>query len=235
MALILGGAFLAGVVANTLLFLTHLTSVPLRWALAVVASYLAFFVLIRLWLAYIRANVSGFAVPDFSLDVPWTGRGAAQAFRGGRGGSFGGAGAGGSWGEPVSQPASLSSSPARTGGARWLPRLSVDIDLDEKAVVILIAFAALVLSVAGAALYMIWNAPSILGDAAFQLALSASLIRAARGMTSAGWVGGVVRRTWIPFAIVFVLALGFGLVVRHYCPDSPTLRSVVSQCLTAAP
>jgi hypothetical protein len=234
MALILLGACLAGVVANTILFLARVTSLPVRYALAVVASYLAFLVLVRVWLAYVRADVSRLPVPDLALDWPsWSSRGGGQvakAFPGGRGGSFGGAGSQGSWTEPASRPASL----ARSGGSRWLPDLSLDIDLDEKAVVILIAFAALVLSVTGAAVYMIWNAPSILGDAAFQLALAASLIRGARRMAPTWWVGGVVRRTCIPFAIVLVFALAFGLVVRAYCPGSPTLRAVVTQCLTSS-
>jgi hypothetical protein len=237
MALILGGAGLAGVAANAMLFLAHVTSMPCRYALAVAVSYLAFLGLVRVWLACVRADVRQLPLPDVSLDWPsWSSRGGgqvAQAFRGGRGGSFGGAGAQGSWTEPVPRQASVSSSGVRSGGSRWLPDLSLDIDLDEKAIVILIAFAALVLSVAGAAVYMIWNAPSILGDAAFQLALSASLIGAARRMAPTWWVGGVVRRTCIPFAIVLVLAVAFGLVVRGYCPRSPTLRAVVTQCLAA--
>jgi hypothetical protein len=239
MLLILTGSCLAGVVASKLLFLAHVTSIPLRHALAVVASYLAFLGLVRLWLAYIRWTPTLSSV-DLPLDLPWSGRGGGQTFGGGRGGRFGGAGAQGSWGD-TPQPAT--SSVAGVGaprassstGSRWLSGWGFDVDLDEKALVILLAFAALVLAVLGSGVYMIWNAPSILGDAAFQVALSAGLIRASRRLESMGWVGGVCRRTWIPFAIVFTLAVAFGLVVRAYCPDSPTLRAVVSECLTRRP
>jgi hypothetical protein len=78
---------------------------------------------------------------------------------------------------------------------------------------------------------MIWNAPSILADAAFQLALSASLLRTTRRIDATGWVGSVWRSTRIPFAIIPVLAATFGFVVSGYCPDSPTPRSVVNECL----
>lgn len=234
MTLILGATFGGGLVANRLLLTLHVTSMPLRYVLAVVAAYAVFFVLVRLWCAYVRWTWRKL-VPDLdvSLDLPGAWRGGGRPFTGG-GGRFGGAGAQGSWAESAApRQAGLTSSKLQASG--WLPDVSFDIDLDEKAVAILLAFSVLLLSIAGAAGYIIWYAPSILPDAAFQLALAAGLAKRARRMDPLGWVGSVWRSTWIPFAVVGMLALGFGLIVNWYCPGAATLKIVWTICLRAKP
>ena len=246
MTLILGATFCGGLVASRLLVMLHVTSMPLRYVLAVVASYVVFFVLVRLWCAYIRWTWRQLASDvNASWDLSGGGRGGGGLFAG-HGGRFGGAGAQGSWAESAApQQAGLTSSELQASGAGsstpsghssgWLPDVSFDIDLDEKAVVILIAFSVLLLSIAGAAVYMIWYAPSILPDAAFQLALATGLVKRARRMDPTGWIGSVWRGTWIPFAVVGVLAMGFGFVVNWYCPGAATLTSVWTVCLQAKP
>jgi hypothetical protein len=56
MSLILIGTALVGLLASKLLLLSHVTSMVLRYPLAVVISYLAFSGFIKLWLSYITSH-----------------------------------------------------------------------------------------------------------------------------------------------------------------------------------
>jgi len=49
-------------------------------------------------------------------------------------------------------------------------------------------------------------APDILTEAAFGAVLAGSLARKAKQQSTAGWVAGVIKKTWWPFTIVLVLA-----------------------------
>jgi hypothetical protein len=56
MSLILAGVVLAGVGASRVLLALGVRSPPLRWLLVLVLAYLVFFVLVRLWMAYIAST-----------------------------------------------------------------------------------------------------------------------------------------------------------------------------------
>jgi hypothetical protein len=214
MTFILTGTFLAGLAGTKVLLALGVTSLPLRYALAVCGSYLVFLVLIRLWLAYVGA-ARGL---DFQGDgIDWSRHGAhavSDALSTG-GGGFGGGGATGTWGQ------NAASVPAKGGGGGGGGG-GFSLDADEFVIVIL--FLALVLSLVVIGIYVIYTAPALLGEAAFEALLAGALARRARGVDRPGWVGVVWRATVWPFLLVLVLTVGLGWAVQRRCPDARVLR-----------
>jgi len=79
-----------------------------------------------------------------------------------------------------------------------------------------------------ASIYLVIQAPPILGEAAFELILASSL---ARSKKRTSWAESVLRATWIPFVIVWVLAMAFGGAADAFCPDSDRFMRVITECL----
>ena len=78
--------------------------------------------------------------------------------------------------------------------------------------------------------YILWFAPDILSEAIFGATLAGSLARAAKRQDNEGWVSGVVKKTWWPFAIVFAVAMAFAFYANAHYPAAHTL----GEALTAA-
>ena len=233
MAAILVCVLLSGVVCSALLLHLGLRSMPWRYLLAVTGSYLVFFALIRLWLLYVSiagggrslgpgsgfgdlGNLGG-GFPDWS---PSTGSGFSPG-----GGSFGGGGASASFDAPGRSGGGASSggSWSSSSGSGW------GLDLDDGWLV-LVTFVLLLLAVTGTGVYLVYQAPHILGEAAFQVALATSLRGVAKRVVSFGWTGSVFRSTWIPFSIVLAMAGIFGWVAQDYCSKASKITEVLFAC-----
>jgi len=232
MAAILACVLLSGVVVSALLLWLGLASMPWRYMLAVAGSYLVFFALIRLWLLYVSRG-AGAMVPGVDLgDLGNAGvgfpswRGSGSGFRPG-GGRFGGGGASAGFDGPSGGGTSGSLSVGSSGGSG---SGGGGLDLDDGWLVLL-AFAVFLLAVTGAGLYLVYQAPHILGEAAFQVALATSLHRAAKRAVTLGWTGSVLWSTWIPFSVVLVMAGIFGAVAQHYCPTTRKITEVLFLCV----
>lgn len=260
MALILGGVFLAGVLANKLFLLIGMRSPVLRYPLAVLAGYAVFIVLVRLWIEHIarigrisvRESHSSGSGPDLSGVVDgWGGGGggggsAADIKPEFGGGSSGGGGASDLWSAPARPgpvSASFANEPATPGfasasgsssGSKWPSFGLGDLDFDSDSIWILVVFALFVAVLVAAGGYVIYQAPDILSDAAVQAALAGGLLGPARRLSGAGWVESVVRRTCIPLILVLAMALVFGLVVHHYCPGAAKFTEALHGCLVTA-
>jgi hypothetical protein len=52
-------------------------------------------------------------------------------------------------------------------------------------------------------------------------------VHSTRKIGSAGWVGSVVRDTWIPFAVVLILTVVFAATAHHYHPAARTLPELI--------
>jgi uncharacterized membrane protein (DUF485 family) len=229
MTFILGATFAAGLMTTKLLLAIHLNNLGVRYAIAVCAAFAVFLGFIKLWLAYVgylALRKSWGDSIDFTSDgvnVPLGGGGsggggAVPSFSGG-GGSGGGGGATGSWGTPSS-----SSSGGGGSGSKF------DLDFgDDWGVIILIAL--LVLAILLASVYVIYAAPAILSEAAFNAALAGALARRTRHVSSGGWVGSVFRATVLPFLAVLTLATATGWYAHKHCPSATRLREAVS-CAT---
>ena len=244
MSLIIGGCFLGGVIANKLLMLMNVAALPIRYVLAILAAYLVFFMLVRLWLLYVsrqRGNLD-FNIDLLDLPIPRLPKAdsrshSTEAF-GGQGGDFSGAGASGSWrggsanGLPSTlsierQPVAVDAVPKGSHGG-----CDVSLDCDEgPAIIIIVALAALIAAIFGAGLYLIFEAPAILTDAAFEMALSAGLVKSLKRMDRPNWIGNVFLNTWKPFAVTVCLALLFGVLAQHYCPGAHMLKELYDACL----
>jgi hypothetical protein len=247
MFVILGLTIAAGVLSTHILYAIRFTNMAWRYGIAVGAAYAAFIGLIRLWLRYVTYCISartnsdldwlggfdltsdGFAI---SLPSPSSSGGSAakEVFESG-GGRFGGGGATGSWGEPSSAPmraavATTSKSPSSSsssGGGGF----GLDLDEDLGLIILVIVLA---LAIAIAAIWLIWAAPVILGEAAFQTALAAALARKTKTMTrDSAWVGSVVKATILPFVAVLAAAVALGWYAHHHC-ESATRLSDAFQC-----
>jgi hypothetical protein len=97
--------------------------------------------------------------------------------------------------------------------------------LDEAPLLFVVVVVALLLS--GAAL-LVWNAPFILTEAAFELALVGALGARARDLARAGWSGSLLRTTAVPYALTLALALAVGWAAHAHCPSAERLRDAWS-------
>jgi hypothetical protein len=235
MTVILGGTFAAGLLTTKLLLAIHYDNLAVRYAIAVCAAFAVFLGFIKLWLAYVgylALRNSWDDALDFGsngVDVPsFRGSGGVPRFSGG-GGSGGGGGATGSWGETQAQSivAPVQAPKASGGGGGF----KFDFDFgDDWGLIILVA--ALVLAIALAAFYVVWAAPAILTEAAFNAALAAALARRAKHISFSGWVGSVFRATVLPFLAVLIMATATGWYAQKHCPTATRLREAL-HCATA--
>jgi len=103
--------------------------------------------------------------------------------------------------------------------------------VDGDGIVLLVLAIALVAVVFVTSGYLIWCAPDVLTEAAFGAALTGTLARRTKQETASGWIGGVIRKTWWPFALVMVAAVIFaGYAHKHY-PEASTFRQAIAMAV----
>jgi hypothetical protein len=240
---------LSGALASRLLLFAGVTGMDLRYPIAVVLSYLVFFGLVRMWLAYVcrvaaakqRASERSDGSVLDGLDGGSGGGGGGGSASGGRffsgGGASGGGGSSGGFdadgvGARSAVPIPMQAQPSGGGGSSsGGSGGGLDLDLDGDGVLLLILFAVLVIAIFGAGAYLVYQAPAILSEAAFQAVLAGGLVRAARGSHDPGWAGSIFKATVIPFVIVLVLAGVFGYQAQKHCPTARSAREVMRTCV----
>jgi hypothetical protein len=229
MSLILTAVVASGVLSSKLLLLAGFHSLRLRYPIAVLVSYGVFLGLVRVWLWYVSIR-RGVAFRGMCFDgggFSWGGSGGGGGGSSVRfgGGSSGGAGASDSWGEAT--PANFVAVPPPSssgGGGSWFP--SLDFDLDGDGVWVLVLLAALILGIVFAGGYLVYAAPQILPEAAWQFALAGALKKAST--EDGDWMPGVLWSSAIPFAVVLILATALGFAAHHACPTATKLLQVFS-------
>lgn len=235
MTLILLATAMAGATASKLLLLAGMGNPAIRYPLTVLLAYAVFFIAIKFWLwiivgsTAVQARMSGTSLPDLSsTSLPGTPSGGAapgpDAPFGGGGGNFSGAGASGSYGDAVSSVKS-SGGPSSGGGGS----ASFDLDLDEGVgvIIVLIVLASLLIAVFGAGAYLIYQAPSILSEVAFDSVLAVSLTRKSKSMMDPDWIGSVFKATWKQFAIVLAVAAATGIAMHLIFPHVTKIAEFV--------
>jgi len=75
----------------------------------------------------------------------------------------------------------------------------------------------------GGGIYLIYEAPAIISEAAFEIILATSLIKRSRKMDNPDWIGSVFRSTWPAFVFTLVLTLVLGFIITSYCPQASKL------------
>jgi hypothetical protein len=234
MFLILMATGLAGLVVSKLLFLLQVDNIVVRYPLTVISSYLAFFLFVKLWLGYMSVSQelnSPKRSGDMLVNLPNLSGGGSGPdvtlpnFNGGGGGTGGGGGATGSFDGPVTNmqmaviaPAPGGADPSSGVGSAVGDAASGIFDIDD-AGVILIAISVLLSAIFGAAIYLIYLAPHILSEAAFNFLLSTSLIRSYRRMNSPDWIGSVFKDTYKPFLLILLISFAAAWVIHGYAPN----------------
>jgi hypothetical protein len=238
MSFMLSIVITTGVLGSWLFRQVGLKNMAVRYPLMVLISYVTFFLLIRLWLRYVAkviasSSESGSANILDALDGNFSFGGRASGALGkvaGGGGRFGGGGASASFGEapivPVPAP-QIQAASVSSGKGFSLPSL----DVGDDGLALLVMFVLLVLAILGAGFYIIYQAPAILSEAAFQACLGSGLMRTAKNVHDPSWTRSVLKSTAIPFAIVLVLAAALGYEAHKICPAAATLREVWHTCL----
>lgn len=207
----------------------------LRYPVVILLAYCLFLLLLRLWLAFQRAQDRSNLELDFDPSglVDFNPAGSTnydEAFRfSGTGGDAGGGGAGGSWGESVaasspSSTASLSSSSSVSGGSTSSSGgLGLDIDLDsEGCLFILLAIAAIIAGLV-AVFYVVYAAPALLAEILLDGVLLTGLYKRLKGIEQRHWLWSAVRRTLLP---ALLAALFFSLAGFAMQKAAPEARSV---------
>jgi hypothetical protein len=233
MALMLTALGASGLLISKVLLEVGVRSMLERYLIAVAFSYALFFLFIKLWLIYIsppkpkprlpsRDFGNSIDIGNLSIDVAQESTVVGHQVFGG-GGDFGGGGAADMWGGDTAPTIiSTSSRGGRSGGGGEFGLF--DSDLGEG--IVLVVLALLVLGIFGAGAYLVYAAPEILSEAAFQALLAAGLIKASKKMDRSGWMGSVLKATWIPFVVVLVMTGIFGMVAQAYYPHAARLADI---------
>lgn len=161
----------------------------------------------------------------------------------GGGGSFDGGGASGGWaeanpvhafaGNPSTQLPSVQPSSGGFGDAfKGIGDKFGDFfDLDGEAIVLIVLALLLIASILILSGYIVWFAPDILSEAVFGATLAGGLARTAKRQDNEGWVMGVVKKTWWPFAIVFAAAMAFAIYAAIHYPAARTFGEALAAAI----
>lgn len=237
MLLILAGVVMAGIGTSKLLLAAGVEAMVVRYPLGIVVGYAVFFLLIRLWLWCVSASLyrrrrrasSGSNGDWGGPDVPDPGVGRGGDWSGFGGGSSGGGGASDGWGEGAG---SVSDGWVGDG---WFD-FGFDIDGDEGCLVVLLVLPLLLIVLLlswwflGSGFYLLYQAPAILTEAAFEAALVAGLVRASRRAGTGSWHRSLFKATWRQFVAVLVVAVAVGLTAQHFCPSVVKLADLWRAC-----
>ncbi|RII25340.1 MAG: hypothetical protein CXR31_14170 [Geobacter sp.] len=250
MSLILLATVCAGFLATRILLALDLDNVMIRYPLAVIFAYVVFFTAVKLWLKYVASTPATHKVndnspdlldvlPDMPISGPSGGNfNVGEGFHG-SGGEFSGGGASGSFGYGLADSGtSALSGGIDTGGGVGdtvgeVAGEAVASALGDEggvvAVVIFAVLAAIVAVVVGAGVYLVYEAPFILSEAAFEFVLAASLVRGTRRMDSSDWMGSVFKTTGVPFGVTLVLAFLAGYLMHRYFPGVTRISELIAR------
>lgn len=241
MSLILMATVCSGFLATRIMLAMNLDNVLVRYPLAVLFGYLIFFVLVKLWLKHVAITPAARARHDRSAtyldgvpDLPVFGSGSSSAGIDGiqgAGGEFAGGGASGSFPEADTDGMEDGATVLSHGfeGSRGLGEAAgstageaVAAACGEESgivgIVVLAVLGLIVALVLGAGIYLVYEAPFILSEAAFEFVLAAGLVHGSRRLDAADWMGSVFKTTWIPCAVTLALATLAGWLITVYFP-----------------
>jgi hypothetical protein len=223
MTLILTAVIASGVLTSKGLLELGVRSLRLRYPVAVLASYLVFLLLVRVWIWYVSLRTAAaLSVGNFdlgSVDGSYFTHGSGGSVHFG-GGSSGGGGASDSWDIDTPSPS--------TASASFGSKSSFDFDLgggDDDGWLVLLLLVALVFAIVGAGGYLVYAAPHILPEAALQAVLASSF----RSVAKEGrhnWMTCVLRSTAFPFGVVLILAAMLGWEAHRHCPEAARMIDV---------
>jgi hypothetical protein len=242
MSLILLGTILSGVIFSKILLIVGLQHMIIRFIIVLTFAYLSFFLFMKLWLHYLttpyrknRQDGSLLDAVDVISSVPdFSSTGGSQVVKG-HGGEFGGAGASGSW-ENDSSSSDIPVSEGMTGTAESIGEITTETSgeaisgLADEGGILLIPLVLLLLGIFGGGIYLIYEAPVIISEAAFELILATTLIKKARKIDNTNWMGSVFRSTWPAFLLTLIITIITGWGLMTYCLQATKITEVLRFC-----
>ena len=214
----------AGFLASFALLRFGVSSMWLRYPVAIAVAYGVFLLLLRVWLWLSRPPEIGFDLIEDTLEVSFDVAESGDAGFGG-GADFAGGGAGGSWGESVSSVTSTRSvTSVVSTNSSASSGFSFDLDLDDAWFLII---AVIVLAVAAsAALYIVYIAPVLLAEILLDGVLMAGLYKRVKTIEHRHWLRAALRQTAVPAIIVAVVFAGAGLAMQKAAPEARSIGEV---------
>lgn len=214
----------AGLLSSFVLLQMGMTSMALRYPVALCLAYGFFLFLIWLWL---RTNAEDYQdLPLDALPVPDLPDLPRPPVFTGHGGQFGGGGATSGFDGPAGPAAEAASAPLRGMG----DAASSAADADEVAVPLLAV--ALAVGIALASLYVVYIAPVLFAEVLVDGALSYALLRHLRGHDPQHWLATAVRRTWLPCVATAVFLSVVGMAMSAAAPGAKSVGQFVEQVTT---
>jgi len=216
MSLIVGLTGATGLLFSYIMLQLGVTSMALRYPLALLAAYGVFLLLLWLWL---RTQAEDYVdIPDLPGSMSSGSSDCVPDFEGG-GGDFGGAGASGSFDGPSSF-ASVNSDTSP------LAEAASALDGADELAIPLIA-AALALGIALASLYVVYAAPILFAELLVDGALSYALYRRIKAANSPHWIESAMRRTALPFVLTGAFVSATGAAMAAYAPGAHSIGQVI--------
>lgn len=236
MSAILVATGLSGVLASKLFLSFGVHNCILRYPAAILIAYGVFFLFVKLWLFYVSPANKRTRPLDW-LDGPtWdcSSMGSGTPVFGG-GGQSGGAGASASFDHPATflTETSLSTgSGASSSALEGAGEIAGDALGDEGGVIgfaALAILALLVTGIVGSAVYIIYQAPIILSETAFEGLLAVSLVKKYRIICDEDWMGSLFKTTWVPFAVTVLVGLFAAALLHYFYPEAIKLADVMQK------
>lgn len=232
MTLILLGTILSGVIFSKILLIFGLNHIIARFVIVLIFAYLCFFMLMRLWLLYLTAPYRKSkaeklvdtadaisCIPDFS---PTRSGPNISCY----GGEFGGGGASGAW----TEAGGVTETTSELGETAMEAAGEAVSGLADEGGIILIPLFILLIALFGGGIYLIYEAPVIFSEAAFELILATTLLKNAKSIDNPNWMGSVFRATWPAFALTLAITVISGWALMTYCPQAIKLTDVFRYC-----
>ena len=234
----------SGLLASFLLLEAGLTSMALRYPLAVVLAYAVFLGLVGIWLRRFRLRersrdeersqhdlLDVVEIPVHRMFGRSVGRVESPGFGGG--GGFAGGGSGRSWdaaapGTRRAAALAASDSHGVSVPSKAAAASSSGFDLDDGGIWLVIA-AALVLLALSVAAYLVYVAPALLAELLLDAGLAAGLYGRLSGGEQRSWLRTAVRATALP-AVGAMLVLGLiGVVLQRAYPGAASIGRVIER------
>lgn len=210
---------LAGFAASAAMLVGGLDTMALRYTLAMGIAYLAFLLLLWIWLRSSASDYLDLVPTDVGGATPDGARDLLAAMRddfAGGGGTFdgGGASANVDFGADGGAVATIVDKPLKAIG-----------HADEGAIPL--AVVLLALGILLSSLFVVWTAPVLFAEILVDALLAAGLYRRLRGLERQHWMVAAVKRTVIPFILTTVLVAGAGWGMQAHVPEARSIGDVL--------
>ncbi len=243
-SIILALTALAAFTTSAVLLRVGLTEMGIRYPLAVIAGYIFFLFLLRVWIwlqndepdSDIIIDLPGdLVVPSLDLGGSSSASGTGPDMVFGGGGDFAGGGAGGAWSESdgpvpthaafVASPSTSASSSASSGSGG----IDLDLDLDDGAALLIVI--VVVLLVFSALIYVVWIAPVLLAELVVDAAVVGTLYRPVKNIERRHWLLTALKKTGLAAVFIVLLCLVGGFVMEAAVPEAVTIGQFLDAVL----